>query len=94
MSSTEDGLHISVSHENNINIDGDDSVEDTVHADSLLDMATIVRQLEDDLRHELLGPWVYNWLNLDPQRYEFTSPIFTRAGDLVFEIYRKESMGE
>ncbi|KIP08500.1 hypothetical protein PHLGIDRAFT_379158 [Phlebiopsis gigantea 11061_1 CR5-6] len=93
MSTIQDGLRIAVSHENNVNVDGDD-VEDTVNAESLLNMEVITKELEDELRHQLEGPWVYNWFDLDPEEYEFTNPIFTRSGDLVFEIYRKGSMGK
>lgn len=74
-------------------IEGDLEVSDPVNVKNVLKMDEIVESLRKELKDTFEGTWVYSWFDLDLNTYNFTNPIFTRSGDLVFEVYRKATQG-
>lgn len=91
ISSSAEGLQVSTEHEVYSQVTGDDrKIKILYNAEDKLknDMPSIVTTLEEGLRQEFGKDWVYNWFDLDMKIYDFTNPVFTRTGDLVFEVYR------
>lgn len=52
-------------------------------------ISDLVNTVGTELQEHLRTHRVHNWFDLDLNEYDVVNPIFTRGGDLVFEVYRK-----